>query len=76
MGDNKDIELVLKRMIGSKVVGTGSLDYIWECGLYIDYEKEGEVHRFVMGCNELGSWIEYDGKLSDFAPEKCVTAKL
>jgi len=74
MHRHDEIQVVLNKMVCSKIIDTGTIECISECGIYFDYEKDEEVHRFVLGYNDLGGWIEYDGKLSDFSLDKCQTA--
>ena len=75
-GRNEEIELALREMENSRIVETGSIDCIAECGLYLDYEKDSTIYRIVLGYNDLGGWVEYNGKLVDFSLEKCQTARI
>lgn len=60
-----DADPVLQRLRGATVVAIGAPELpagavIEGGGLVIDYKIEGYLYRLVLGCTELGMWVEYD----------------
>jgi hypothetical protein len=52
----------LEDLVGATVVDVGmTMARRVEGGLAIDYEKDGEKRRVVLGYTELGEWIHYQG---------------
>jgi hypothetical protein len=73
---HEELQEALGDMLWSQIVEVGSIDEIRECGLYFDYKKGNKVYRVVLGYNDLGGWVEYHGKKSEFSLEKCLTASI
>jgi hypothetical protein len=51
----------LQELVGAKVVGIGMTRAWVEGGLTIDYERDGEKKRVVLGYTDLGEWVHYQG---------------
>ena len=66
------VSKAVEDMIGAKIVDSGFIKEVNEGGLAFDYVKEGEkvVKRLVLGYNELGEWVKYQGSEEDFIGKK------
>lgn len=53
----------LDSLVGATVLDVGFHPLMDEGGLTIDYSKDGEIRRIVLGYTELGLWVEYDGPM-------------
>ena len=66
-GDNydfcsKDLEKALERIKNKRIIDIGFIDEYQEGGLTIDYAEEHEDRRIVIGFNELGAWLVWEGQ--------------
>ena len=57
-------EMDFSSLIGATIQNVGFHPKAQEGGLTIDYSKDGEDRRIVLGFNELGLWREWEGARS------------
>ena len=60
------VSIALKKTVGATITDAGFLDGSREGGLTLDYDKDGVEMRLVLGYNDLGEWVEWQGPLEDF----------
>ena len=56
------VHMSLASMIGSRIVAAGYVPGEPEGGLGFDYVKRGRTYRLVLGYNDLGTWVKYEGE--------------
>lgn len=70
----------LQALVGARVVAVGFHAGIsekdGEAGIAFDYEKAGQPHRVILGYNEIGEWIIWQGPIGPQAVEALNTLKL
>lgn len=59
--EDREMSLALNDLIGCEIIDTGFIGEIREGGLTIDYIKEGQKKRLVLGYNDLGEWVWFNG---------------
>jgi hypothetical protein len=72
---NKDVSF-LNQLKGKQILDIGFLDSVREGGLTIDYSDQNKEKRMILGFNELGMWLHWNGEKGTLNQEDIIQTKL